>query len=168
MFLFPHIKCNLGELFNHQIVWWYCSNHHKRKLATPQTFILTIVKKSYQLCNAQVPLCITHTNACTPHIPTLRWNISFICTVLCKLVGEQTCATCYVMLSSRRILSPLSQAWGKSKASLSFMFYYHSSASLLIQAASAGQCIRISEHWPGKDFYFQVDRIMFYWVADNW
>lgn len=104
----------------------------------------------------------TGTTVLTSHTATCRWNISFICIVLCKLVGVQTCVSCCVMLSSRWILSPLSQAWGKSEALLSFMFYYHSSVSLLIQAASTGQCIRISKHWLGKDFYFQGDRVMFF------
>ena len=126
------------------------------------------MKNGYQLYNTQVSPPITHTKACSPHLSACRCNISFICTVLCKLVGVQTCASCCVMLSSRWILPPLSQAWGKSKASLSFMFYYHGSASLLTQAASAGQCVRISKRWPGKDFCFQGDRIMFYWVPDSW
>lgn len=104
----------------------------------------------------------TGSTVLTSQTATCRRNTSFICIVLCKLVGVQTCVSCCVMLSSRRILSPLSQAWGKSEALLSFMLYYHSSVSLLIQAASTGQCIRISKHWLGKDFYFQGDRVMFF------
>lgn len=131
------------------------------------------MNNSYQLCNAvsKVSLCITHTIVlyAYPHVSTCRWNISFICIVLCELVGVQTCVSCCVMLSSRWILSPLPQAWGKCKTSLSFMFYYHSSASLLIQAASAGQCITISKHCPGNDFYFQGDGIMFFsgWLTTD-
>lgn len=126
------------------------------------------MKESYRLWKSHFVLH-THTNVSAPHTSPCRWNISFICIVLCKLVGVQTCASCCVMLSSRWILSPLSQAWGKSKASLSFMFYYRTSESLLIQATSAGHFIRISKHWPGRDFYFQEDGIMFFsgWLTTD-
>lgn len=69
-------------------------------------------------------------------------------------------------------VSLIPEAWGGDGGggggSLSFTFRYHSSASLLIQAASAGQGIRISKHWLGIDSYVQGDGIMLCWVVCNW
>lgn len=59
---------------------------------------------------------------------------------------QQTGLSCRAALSSRWILCLIPRPDGKRENSLSFMFYYHSSASLLIQATGAGRHIKISKH----------------------
>lgn len=58
---------------------------------------------------------------------------------------EQRRLSCHAALSSRWILCRIPRPDGKSENSLSFMFYYHSSASL-IQATGAEQRFKISKH----------------------
>lgn len=53
------------------------------------------------------------------------------------LVMQYSSLSCRAALSCRQILCRVRRTDGKRENSISFMFYYHSSASLLIQASGA-------------------------------